>query len=71
MFGSAYRPLQTVLQSVASLARRYAFVEADRTRAEIDDVEKATGHDEVLVKVHHIVHVAGQQMHAESGAETQ
>src|SRR6266700_7986161 len=56
---------------VASLARRYAFVEADRARAEIDHVEKAAVHDEVLVKVHHVVHVAGWQMHAESGAETQ
>jgi hypothetical protein len=42
-------------RSVASLARRCTFVEADRARAEIDHVEKAAGHDEVLVKVHFIV----------------
>jgi hypothetical protein len=59
------------LRSVASLPRGYAFVEADRARAEIDHVKKAAGHDEVLVKVHHVVHVAGPQMHTESGAEAE
>ena len=30
--------------SASALARRYAFVEADRARAEINHVEKAAGH---------------------------
>ena len=55
--------------NVASLA--HAFVDADRARAEIDHVEKAACHDEVLVEIDHILSISCRQMHAKSGAEAE
>jgi hypothetical protein len=55
----------------ATLTGSHAFVDADGTRAKSNDVEKAAGHDEVLIKMDHVLHVARRQMDAESGAEAE
>jgi len=54
-----------------TLTGSHAFVDADGTRAKSDHVEKATGHDEVLIKMDHVLHVARRQMDAESCAEAE
>ena len=53
-----------------SAARRLS-IERERARPERNHIEKAAGHHEVLVEMHHILHVASRQMHAERGAETE
>jgi hypothetical protein len=68
---------QRFKRAADSLGRRYlalatrGLVESIRTWSKSDHVKKATRHHQVLIEMHHVLHVAGGQVYAESSAEAE